>query len=214
VLWAWERPEKLDYLDANKVGVAFLSQTLYLRGPRVVVRPRLQPLKLRAQQPVIAVTRIESEVRESPLLDQSQLDATVREIAMSAHLGNVVSVQIDFDAKTSERNFYRQLIFDLRRQLPDTTGLSITALASWCSGDNWLDDLPIDEAVPMLFRMGLERQQILSQVRSNEEFRSYKCRQSMGISLDEPITDLRPGKRIYVFNPASWSESSVNLLLK
>src|SRR6185295_2701738 len=44
ILWAWERPEKLDFIDPQKTGVAFLAKTIYLRGDRVVSRPRLQPL--------------------------------------------------------------------------------------------------------------------------------------------------------------------------
>ena len=32
--------------------------------------------------------------------------------------------------------------------------LTITALASWCDGDDWIDGLPVADASPMLFRMG------------------------------------------------------------
>src|SRR5262245_16726699 len=39
VLWAWERPESLGFIDARGVGVAFLARTLYLSGPEVIVRP-------------------------------------------------------------------------------------------------------------------------------------------------------------------------------
>jgi len=38
--------------------------------------------------------------------------------------------------------------------------LSITALASWCAGDPWITGLPIDEAVPMLFRLGPDTRNI------------------------------------------------------
>src|SRR6266508_4606932 len=46
ILWAWERPERLDFIDVARVGVAFLAKTIYLRGDRVISRPRLQPLTL------------------------------------------------------------------------------------------------------------------------------------------------------------------------
>jgi hypothetical protein len=45
MLWAWERPERLEFIDIEQTGVAFLARTLYLRGDEVVVRPRLQTLK-------------------------------------------------------------------------------------------------------------------------------------------------------------------------
>src|SRR5262249_668293 len=45
-LWAWERPEDLRFIDLREVGVAFLAETVYLRGERVVVRPRMQSLSL------------------------------------------------------------------------------------------------------------------------------------------------------------------------
>jgi len=56
----------------------------------------------------------------------------------------------------SERDFYRALLQDLRAQLPDNVPLSMTALASFCIGDRWLEGLPVDEAVPMIFRMGAD----------------------------------------------------------
>ncbi len=46
MLWAWERPEDLNFVDPRQSGVAFLARTLALRGEQVVVRPRLQPLKV------------------------------------------------------------------------------------------------------------------------------------------------------------------------
>ena len=65
-----------------------------------------------------------------------------------------MAIQIDFDAADSERDVYRRLLARVRAVLPRTVPLSMTALASWCVGDTWLDGLPVDEAVPMLFRMG------------------------------------------------------------
>jgi hypothetical protein len=214
VLWAWERPEQLNYLDSTKVGVAFLSKTIYLRHDRVLVRPRLQPLSVAEDVPLVAVTRIEADTHDSPTFSANQLSEASKEIAELSRLPRVTTVQIDFDAKLSEREFYRKLIIDLRKQLPENTALSITALASWCSGDNWLEDLPIDEAVPMLFRMGVDRNQILSQLTSETPFRSSKCRTSAGISVDEPLKGLPRTRRVYVFNPDSWSREAVQAQMR
>jgi hypothetical protein len=214
ILWAWERPEKLDFIDPQKVGVAFLSQTLYLRGEKVVARPRMQPLNVPAGTTLIAVTRIESDRSAPPSLSQEQMIRALSEIAQLARLPHVVAVQVDFDATRSERNFYRDLLLALRSELPDSTGLSITALASWCKRDDWLSDLPLDEAVPMLFRMGLERRQILSQLASGENFNSTPCGSSSGISIDEPLSYVPAGQHLYIFNPKSWTQTDVQKVME
>lgn len=214
ILWAWERPEKLDFIDSTNIGVAFLAKTIYLRANRVVSRPRLQPLAVPAGSAVIAVARIESDRSNSPKLSQPQIRDTASEIAELSNLPNVLMVQVDFDATAGERAFYRQLLNELRARLPSSTALSITALASWCKGDNWLDDLPVDEAVPMLFRMGVEREQFRSQLASGEGFKAKPCQASAGVSTDEPLTGLPPVQRLYVFNPESWSPAAVNQMME
>jgi hypothetical protein len=209
ILWAWERPEHLEFIDPKKVGVAFLSQTLYLRGNKVVTRPRLQPLNVPEGTTLIAVTRIEVDHAEPPSLSADQVKRAAAEITTVAGLPRVVAVQIDFDAAQSEHSFYRELLLATRRTLPESTGLSITALASWCKGDDWLRNLPLDEAVPMLFRMGVERRQILSQLASGGKFNAAPCGGSAGISIDEPLAYAPTTERLYVFNPKSWSPSDL-----
>jgi len=213
ILWAWERPEKLDFIDPQKIGVAFLARTIYLRGNSVVSRPRLQPLTLPAGARLIAVARIESERGPShalsPTLSATQLADTASAISELGNLANVAMVQVDFDATTSERGFYREVLTQLRRKLPQSTALSITALASWCKGDNWLEDLPVDEAVPMLFRMGVERKQFLSQLAAGAGFTSTPCQASAGVSTDEPLAQLPRVQRLYVFNPRVWSSEQL-----
>lgn len=203
IVWAWERPEKIDFIDTEQVGVAFLAKTLRLDGDRVLSKPRLQPLEVAPGTKLIAVVRIESD---HPTLSSSQLKKSVAEIA---ELSGISAVQIDFDATVSERDFYRSLLSELRRQLPSSTSLSITALASWCAGDQWLTDLPIDEAVPMLFRMGLDRQHF----QSGRRFDAAICQSAAGVSTDEPITAPKVD-RLYIFNPKSWSRDSLNSALE
>ncbi len=214
ILWAWERPEKLDFIEREKVGIAFLAKTIYLRSDQAISRPRLQPLATPVDASVIAVARIEADRNKPATLSEQQLHDAAREIAELAQLPNVVMVQVDFDATTRERSFYRSLLVKLRASLPPSTLLSITALASWCEGDNWLDDLPIDEAVPMLFRMGVERNQFLSFLGAGEKFKAKRCQESVGISTDEPIERLPAVKRVYVFNPKSWSPANVKQVME
>ena len=210
ILWAWERPENLNFIDTREVGVAFLAKTLYLRGEQVVARPRLQPLRVPQATTIIAVARIEVERDAVPTLSAEQRERAVEEIAELAQMPNVSGVQIDFDAKSSERAFYRDLILDLRRRLPDATALSITALASWCLQDDWIGDLPVDEAVPMLFRTGVERRQIQMRLEAGGDFPEPLCRLSNGISTDEKLNGVPIQRRSYVFNPKAWSNASVS----
>lgn len=199
IVWAWERPEKLDFIDTERVGVAFLAKTLRLEGDRVFAKPRLQPLELAPGTKLIAVVRIESD---HPTLFSTQLQRTADEFSK---LPATPVVQIDFDATVSEREFYRGLLIEVRRRLPSSTSLSITALASWCAGDNWLDDLPIDEAVPMLFRMGVDK--------GLRRFDSAQCRNSAGVATDEPIAAPNVD-RLYIFNPNPWSRDSLKSALE
>jgi hypothetical protein len=213
VLWAWERPVDLRFINPRETGVAFLARTIYLRANEVIVRPRLQPLDLPAGTSVIAVARVESDRNATPSLSALQTEDLAEAIAAMTRLPNISAIQIDFDATRSERAFYHDVILAVRRRLPSSTALSITALASWCSDDDWISDLPMDEAVPMLFRMGPDRRQIRDRVASGEEFPAKPCRNSYGISTDEPLRSLSPAKRLYVFNPDAWTESSVRAIM-
>lgn len=213
ILWAWERPEKLSFIQPDKVGVAFLARTIYLRGDRAVIRPRLQPLIVPDKTRLIAVVRIESDRISPPTLSSSQRVETADAIAELSSIRRIGAIQIDFDVKVSERDFYRGLILDLRRRLPDMLPLSITALASWCIYDNWISDLPVDEAVPMLFRMGVERRQVLSYLSSCNDFRPAICRNSVGISTDEPLPCAPSGRRVYIFHPRPWSAKAASTII-
>src|SRR5438132_238843 len=79
------------------------------------------------------------------------------------------------------------VLADLRRHLPESTALSMTALASWCMQDNWIDDLTVDEAVPMLFRMGVDATEVTTYVAEGGRFASAVCSSSVGLAVDEPV---------------------------
>jgi hypothetical protein len=212
VLWAWERPEDLKGLDPDRVAVAFLAQTLVLKGDDVTFTPRHQPLEVSPATRLMAVTRIESQkiTGQSSSLSDSQKQKAATLIRKTLELKNVSAIQVDFDAVSSEREFYRGLLQDLRRALPDNVPLSMTALASFCVGDRWLSDLPIDEAVPMAFRMGADDKIIKNLLAAGEDFREPLCRRSYGIAVDEPIElKFKPDRRVYIFNDRSWKASDI-----
>jgi hypothetical protein len=215
VLWAWERPENLSSADPNRFAVAFLAQTLALQNDEVILDPRHQPLDVSPDAKLIAVTRIESQKTTGQYagLSDAQRHKAVELILRTMRLRNVSGIQIDFDATSSERDFYRALLYDVRAKLPDNMALSMTALASFCVGDRWLSDLPVDEAVPMIFRMGADDRSIKILLSAGEDFGEPLCQKSYGIAVDEPLDiQFKAGRRLYVFNARSWKASDITSL--
>jgi Protein of unknown function (DUF3142) len=213
VLWAWERPESLDFIDVQAVGVAFLARTLYLSGPEVIVRPRLQPFSAPSDTKLMAVVRMAADRWRPPDLSASQRELATAAIAEVSDLTGITALQVDFDASVSQRPFYRDVLQQLRRQLPASMPLSITALASWCIFDNWLTELPVDEVVPMVFRMGADQHRVRRYLAA-DDFRAAICRRSVGISTDEPPPTLRLGRRLYMFHPHAWRPEAMTRLLE
>jgi len=205
VLWAWERPEDLRGLGTS-AGVAFLAQTLTIDGQMVRRDPRRQPLFVDPSTPLIAVTRIETTA-PARAGDVDVIADVATAIARTMALPRVIGVQVDFDAVRSERMFYRDLLRRVRERLPSSVPVSVTALASWCAGDRWLDQLPIDEAVAMIFRLGPMNAPYVG-VATTPDSAARECT-AVGTSLDEPIGLRRSGRRVYVFNPKSWTPQSV-----
>jgi len=197
VLWAWERPERLEFLNPRSAGVAFLARTVSWRAGQITSLPRLQPLRVPRETALMAVVRLES--RGLPLPETASVRA---EILKAAKISGVRALQVDFDARLSERDWYQQLLQALRRGLDPSMPLSITALASWCGRDSWLEGLPVSDAVPMLFRMGA------GEPKSTRDFRAGPCRASFGISTDELPADLPHGRRLFVFHPRAWDEDA------
>jgi hypothetical protein len=194
MLWAWERPEHLMFIDPQSAGVAFLARTVGWRNGRVESRPRYQPLEVPAGTAMVAVVRLESW--SAPLPDAG---AIAEEVLKVAELPRLRAVQIDFDARRSEREWYADLLRRVRQKLKPNVALTITALASWCLGDAWITELPVVDAVPMLFRMGA------GEPREVREFSAGVCRSSVGVSTDEPVYAAPHGRRVWIFRPRPWT---------
>jgi len=201
-LWAWERPENLEFLDPHATGVAFLARTVCLRDDAVSVRPRLNPLRYPPAAVLIAVVRVEPQNANLP-----PVEATSAAIAEAAAISGVRALQVDFDATLSQRPYYRALLQDLRRRVPSSTPLSITALTSWCESDGWIAGLPVVEAVPMLFRMGPGE-------RPARSFRPSLCQSSAGVSVDELLREPPSAARLYIFNPRPWTPATYQAALR
>ncbi|HUO04345.1 MAG TPA: hypothetical protein VMU16_04010 [Candidatus Binataceae bacterium] len=209
VLWAWERRENLGFIDPATTGVAYLAVTLELSGDRVVLHPRLQPLTVPPRTTLVPVARIETDWHSRPTLSDLQRAEAARIIAGLAN-PSAAAIQIDFDASKSQRGFYRELLADVRGRIPASIPLSMTALASWCLDDNWIAGLPVDETVPMLFRMGRDSGRIDSYLRAGGKFSPAIGQTSIGLALDEPFAGLSGDKRVYLFSPRPWTAADAN----
>lgn len=208
VLWVWERPERLDFLDPRDHGVALLVGTVRLGPGGVDPHRRRQPATWPDGAALTAVVRIEAS--PDAALGTAQLATTVAAIEAWSRGLEPQAVQIDFDARRSERTFYRTLLTDLRRRLPEATRLEITALASWCLGDPWIADLPIDDAIPMLFRLGVDHEPVRHHLEAGGDFSITRCRNSIGLSLDEPVAHRLIGRRTFLFGPSRWRASMLD----
>lgn len=197
MLWAWERPEHLAFVDPHAAGIAYLARTVSWRDGVVTARPRMQPLEAPPGAWIMAVVRLESWT--APLPDQAQV---VREILLGATHPNVRALQVDFDARASERDWYAALLRQVRAGLDPSKPLTMTALASWCLGDPWVRHLPVADAVPMLFRMGAGEPHEVG------DFSSEVCRSSIGVATDELPYSAPHGRRLFLFHPRPWTRDA------
>jgi hypothetical protein len=212
MLWAWEWPQDLSSLDPSRAGVAYLAGTLRLAGDEVLGRPRRQPLRLPPGVTRVAVVRIEAPASARASLSDAQAGRVARAVLGAVRPG-LAGLQVDFDAARSQRGFYRRVLALVRAGLPDTLGLTMTALASWGIGDRWLEGLPVDAAVPMAFRMGADGLRVREAMARGEAFTSPPCRDDLGVMLDEPLPDAGSPRRVWVFQPGPWTGPAIRAAL-
>ncbi len=209
-LWAWEQPEDLRGLDSRRFAVAYLDQTIILTNTVDLV-PRRQPLLISPEVKLIAVVRIDARAGTADLSDPSLPKKIAAIITQSFPDRSPSALQIDFDARKSQRAFYTALLQEVRRELPANIPLSVTALASWCAFDDWIGKLPIDEAVPMFFRMGPDHPP--SDLPGwNYPIREPLCRGVAGVSTDEAWPKLKSDTRLYIFHPRAWNSIALSNL--
>ena len=210
VVWAWERPEALATLPPG-VGVAAVVGFLRLRGGAVsMARGRRFPLTLGAGAPApIGVVHIEVDQAET-----LQWTPALRDQVIAAAVGfaaGYASVQVDMEVRQSQRPALLDVLSGLRAALPPGTHLSMTALASWCETERWLAGAPVDEIVPMLFRMGRSGSRLRDKLAAGRDFAEPRCRTAVGVSLDAPAM-VPSNRRVYIFNPKPWDATALSIL--
>ena len=207
IIWAWQRPEDLRFLPSN-VGVAYVATSVNLENNQAYVYPRMHPLLVNPNTRIIPVVHVDTSWRKPPTLNDAQAQAIVDALVHAATLGNSNTVQLDFEVRRSQKKFLNLVVTKARQSLPKTTALSMTALASWCAGDDWLGKMPADEIVPMAFRMAAGDVAIRQLLAKQGHFKPENCQTAIGTALDEPIVILDSTNiRRYYFSPKPWTHA-------
>lgn len=200
-LWAWRRAEDLSFIDPRRVKVALWTATIHLDRDDFTVERRTNRVTYPGEAELAGVVRLEAAGVPNEAMVPRLADA----IIAASHPFRPVEHQVDFDARLSQRSFYRRLIEELRAR---TRGLklSITALASWCFHDDWTEGLPVDAVVPMIYRMGRDGDFIRHALDAEREFPNPICAGNVGYSADEPLAPVDGLRRVFLFHPEPWSE--------
>jgi len=212
VLWAWERPEDLRFAGPE-YGVAVLAGSIVLSGEAIRVTGRRYPALTLPEQRIVGVVHVEIDRREPLVWSPSQREATVARILELADKPRFDEIQIDFEVRASERHVLLDVLRAVRATLPAKRELSMTALASWCDTERWLSSAPVEEVVPMLFRMGPVGENLKRRLAQGGDFADRNCRSSIGIAVDTPPQGLPSGRRVYIFNPHPWNREALDAIL-
>ncbi len=205
VVWAWERPEDLRFVG-DAADVAIQTGFVVLSGDRVQARGRRFPLRM-SGRPSTALVHVQID-RGRPLAwTPDQRREAAQAVLAFGQAARADVVQVDFEVGRSERGVLLDLLSDVRRGLPKDKRLSMTALASWCETETWLKSAPVDEIVPMLFRMGPGGQPLKAKLEAGGDFANPRCRTALAVSTDAPLARApADGRQIYLFDPHSWTQ--------
>jgi hypothetical protein len=209
MLWSWGAQDDFrPLLPGGGIGVAYLGLSLSFQGENeVTARPRRVPVWIAPDTYQMLVIRFDyaPDARPAVAFSQKQRQLAVKMVAEMLALARPTALQIDFDAPLSARPFYRQVLNDIRELIAPDVFFSITALVSWCDvTQSWLAGLPVDEVVPMAFRMGQATSSVVTMLKSGGQFAFAGCRSSLGAEMyrGQFLEDaLRPhqGQRAYIF---------------
>lgn len=195
--WYWDRPAAKLPAPPPDIGAAVVVTHVLLSGAGHLRQTRRSTLRLPETTSILPVIHVEID-RAQPFAGNTMQRNALRDAVVdAASRGNAPWVQLDFEVRRSEREFWRTSVETTKAALPETVRLSVTALASWCYGDRWLGDISADEVVPMYFRLGRSRSDY--EARSAAGIPEPRCAQAHGLADDEPLwPQALPGRR-YLF---------------
>lgn len=215
IYWAWEAPQNLNSIDPKTSGIAVLVASIFIdsSGPHYYLRQ--QPLKAPDATYRIAVFHITARPGHHPLLNQLTALTIAKEISTIFQKKSYQSLQIDFEAGKSQREFYQQLLVALRENLGEKTIISITALGSWCTHERWIQQakLPINLVVPMYFSIShnaWQRQEFITHFPGKITQLAPECQAAIGLATFEKWQiPLRAQVPVFVFTKGRWQEQTI-----
>jgi len=184
---------------------AVVVDDVLLRGTTMTSHPGTRRGDKPAALRVTPAVHVEMSQREPPQ-EPERFHAAIRDLVLFAAARSTSGwVQLDLEARPSQRLFYQALVRDVHQRLGGQVRLSVTALAWWCGSRDWLDpeSLPADEVVPMFFRMGREAQTYRDVLTREPGRLNPRCRgAAIGTATSEPLSAaaVSPYARHYVFN--------------
>ena len=203
IAWLWDGAVPPAWSTGH---VAIVVHHIQLRGDKVLQRPRASSPPLPPGAKVTPVVHVDVYAREPPRDFAAARAVIVKAMLQAASQSNSGWVQLDLEALSSQRTAYLALVREIRAALPPTIKLSVTALAWWCRGPQWLDGIAADEVVPMYFRMGAEGAR-LKQVLAEQPRRLHaRCAGTAGFSMQEPVPAAVAARygRTYWFDEGGW----------
>ena len=204
VAWLWKDAVPPAWSQAR---VAVVDRHILLSGDTLRERPGARPRRLAAATEVTPVVHVELDLLR-PVPDLRAASARIVAAVDSAARATTSGwVQLDLEARPSQRADYRALVKEIRRVLPAKVQLSVTALAWWCRSPAWLDGLAANEVVPMFFKMGRDGEALRTLVAQQPSMLHPLCRAgSAGFSPQEPFAREVTARyaRTYWFDYHGW----------
>jgi hypothetical protein len=204
IAWLWDGAALPAWSQQE---AAVLHRHILLSGDSALTRPR-------AGWPpashIIPVVHVEVSTVKPPIDIESRRAMILRAMHEAADASTSGWVQLDMEAKPSQRLFYRSLVQQLRSELPPYIKLSVTALAWWCRSPAWLDDLHADEVVPMFFRMGKDSASLRDIIEHSPATLHASCRNAAGFSPQEPFAAQVTARyrKTYWFDRYAWKRGT------
>lgn len=206
IAWLWKDASIPAFSRAT---VAVVDRHIWLVGDKVLVRPGARPRALARGTRVIPVVHVEIDPLHPPAGLRQAAPSVLDAMRSAARATTSGWVQLDLEARPSQRIDYRALVRSIRGELPRDVKLSVTALAWWCRSGAWLDGLAADEVVPMFFRMGRDNAPLRGIVARQPAALHPLCRAgSAGFSRQEafPPDVTARYRRTYWFDDTAWKD--------
>lgn len=208
--WLWDEA-RLPAWSTREAAV--LQRHILLSGDDTLLRPRMRWPALPTSTLVTPVLHVEVSTVNPPTHIEDSRAIIVSALLDAAAISSSGWVQLDMEAKPSQRAFYRSLVQQLRAALPPRIKLSVTALAWWCRSPAWLDGLAADEVVPMFFRMGKDSAALRAILEQSPATLHASCRAgSAGFSPQEPFARavIERYQKTYWFDRHAWKRDGAD----